>query len=83
MNGNNLSHIAPRNAVLQPVVQFRTAIHSHSLTGGTSYRVYKLWHFGDLLSVPIPWVHPDPMEPTATSASNGLAVAVVLRQSVE
>jgi hypothetical protein len=39
MNGNNLSHIAPHDAVLQPVVQFRTAIHGQSFSGGASNRV--------------------------------------------
>ena len=32
-NRNNLSHISPRNAVLQPVIQFGTAIHGNGLSG--------------------------------------------------
>ena len=50
--GNNLSHVAPHNAVLQPVVQFGTAIHGKSFSGGALNRVQKLLHVVDLLSVP-------------------------------
>ena len=35
---------APHNSVLQPVVQFRTAIHGKSLSGGALNRVQKLLH---------------------------------------
>ena len=43
-NGNNLSHIGPHNAVLQPVIQFGTAIHGKSFSGGALNRVQKLLH---------------------------------------
>ena len=43
-NGNNLSHIAPHNAVLQPVVQFGTAIHGKGLSGGALNCFQKLLH---------------------------------------
>ena len=43
-NGNNLSHITPRNAVLQPVIQFGTAIHGKSFSGGALNRIQKLLH---------------------------------------
>ena len=32
-NRNNLSHISPRYTVLQPVVQFGTAIHGNGFSG--------------------------------------------------
>ena len=50
-NGNDLSHISPRNAVQQPVVQFGTAIHGKSFSGGALNRVQKLLHVANLLSV--------------------------------
>ena len=50
-NGNNFSHISPRNAVLQPVIQFGTAIHGKSLSGGALNRFQKLVHAANLLSV--------------------------------
>ena len=50
-NGNNLSHISPRNAVLQPVIQFGTAIHGKSFSGGALNRIQKLLHVGIFLSV--------------------------------
>ena len=50
-NGNNLSHICPRNAVLQPVVQLGTAIHGKSFSGGALNGVQKLLHVANLLSV--------------------------------
>jgi hypothetical protein len=37
--------------VLQPVIQFGTAIHGKSLSGGALNRVQKLLHVVDLLSV--------------------------------
>ncbi len=50
-NGNNLSHIGPHNAVLQPVVQLRTAIHGKSFSGGALNRAQKLLHARNFLSV--------------------------------
>ena len=50
-NGNNLSHISPRNAVLQPVIQFGTAIHGKGFSGGALNRFQKLLHVLNLLSV--------------------------------
>ncbi len=50
-NGNDLSHISPHNAVLQPVVQLGTAIHGKGLSGGALNRVQKLLHVSNLLSV--------------------------------
>ena len=50
-NRNNFSHIGPRNAVLQPVVQFGTAIHGKGLSGGASNRFQKLVHVENPLSV--------------------------------
>jgi hypothetical protein len=41
-NSNNLSHIAPQNAVLQPVIQLGTAIHGKSFSGGALNGVQKL-----------------------------------------
>jgi hypothetical protein len=43
-NGNYLGHIAPQDAVLQPVVQFGAAIHSKVFSGGALNRVQKLLH---------------------------------------
>ena len=43
-NCNNLSHICPRNAMLQPVIQFGTAIHGKSFSGGALNRFQKLLH---------------------------------------
>jgi hypothetical protein len=39
--GNNLSHIAPHNAVLQPVIQLGTANHGKSLSGGALNTIQK------------------------------------------
>ena len=47
-NCNNLGHISPRNAVLQPVIQFGTAIHGKSFSGGALNRCQKLRHFLNL-----------------------------------
>ena len=43
-NRNNLSHISPRNTVLQPVVQFGTAINGKSLSGSALNCFQKLVH---------------------------------------
>ncbi len=43
-NGNNLGHIAPQDAVLQPVIQFGTAIHGKVFSGGALNGVQKLLH---------------------------------------
>jgi hypothetical protein len=37
--------------MLQPVVQFRTAIHGKSFSGSALNRIQKLWHVRNLLSV--------------------------------
>jgi hypothetical protein len=42
---NNLSHIGPHDAVLQPVIQFRTSIHGKSLTGSVLNGRQKLLTF--------------------------------------
>ncbi len=49
-DGNNLSHIAPHDAVLQPVIQFRTAVYGKSFTGSALNRFYQLRH--DAVSSP-------------------------------
>jgi len=43
-NGNYLGHIAPQDAVLQPVVQFGAAIHGKVFSGGALNGVQKLLH---------------------------------------
>jgi hypothetical protein len=48
-NGSNLSHIGPRNAVPQPVIQLGTAIHGKSFSGGALNRAQKLLHCVDIL----------------------------------
>jgi hypothetical protein len=56
MYSNNLSHIAPQDAVLQPDVQggqFGTAVHGKSFSGGACDRVQKLRHAVNFLSVQI------------------------------
>ncbi len=47
-NSNNLSHISPRNAVQQPVIQFGTAIHGESFSGSALNHSQKLRHFLNL-----------------------------------
>ena len=47
-NGNNLSHIIPHDAVLQPVIQLGTAIHGKSFSGGALNRFQKLLHVAHL-----------------------------------
>jgi hypothetical protein len=49
-DGNNLSHIIPRNTVLQPGVQFGTAIHGKSFSGGALNGAQKLLHDWNLHS---------------------------------
>ena len=49
-NGNNLSHIGPRNAVQQPVIQFGTAIHGKSFSGGALNGFQKLLHAAHFVS---------------------------------
>jgi len=43
-DGNDFSHIIPRNAVLQPVVQFGASIYGKSLTGQALNRRQELLH---------------------------------------
>ncbi len=43
-DGNDLSHIAPHDAVMQPVIQSRTAIYGKSFSGGAVNRAQKLLH---------------------------------------
>jgi hypothetical protein len=50
-NRNNFSHISPRNAVLQPVIQFGTAIHGNGLSGSALNYSQKLVHVLKPLSV--------------------------------
>jgi hypothetical protein len=50
-NGNYLSHIGPRNAVQQPVIQFGSAVHGKSLSGSALNRFQKLMHSVCHLSV--------------------------------
>ena len=50
-NRNNLSHIIPRNTVLQPVVQFGTAIHGNGFSGSALNCFQKLMHVLIPLSV--------------------------------
>ena len=50
-NRNNLSHISPRNAVLQPVIQFGTAIHGNGFSGSALNCFQKLVHVFNPLSV--------------------------------
>ena len=50
-NRNNLSHISPRNAVLQPVIQFGTAIHGNGFSGSALNCFQKLVHVFKSLSV--------------------------------
>ncbi len=50
-NCNNLSHIGPRYTVLQPVVQFGTAIHGNGFSGSAPNCFQKLVHVIKSLSV--------------------------------
>ena len=50
-NRNNLSHISPRYTVLQPVVQFGTAIHGNGLSGSALNYFQKPVHVLKSLSV--------------------------------
>ena len=50
-NRNNLSHISPRYTVLQPVIQFGTAIHGNGFSGSALNYSQKLMHVLKPLSV--------------------------------